>query len=722
MDDRKHFNQKVWEHLDYQISTNTLTVSNYFSADQYGASALKLQFNITNRKSQMRPMNFSLSHQQATCFLARFRPINKNIVEIKQKVMNGEIKSFQVNDHRKLVATLLNRPEYGGVCTRIAIGEKQSDIQDTEVVFMDFMDFMSLIKILQDYRDTYLQLSNSVISTLIIDSLNDKVDKLSEKITNYYIRSQASAEPMIRSGNSTRPVDVYNPLLDEQSSSSSGKDLTEIVVEPEEDVVIPTETKEPLIDNDEVGVDITTGGEVGKVSIDQVMEEVANPETAAVYNDLSEYIEKERDNIDLGLEKDVNKATNREKASIIQNKFTELFIENDIIKLEMYLTNCLNDPNPVAKFKELVHKKTGGTYSDIPNEQLSSSEYVMSSYLRYIMKRHLEGKFEIPASIPPVIYQNVTPSPDDLSVMYDLYMFMMYYSQLKGQLREKDRNTTNNKELICLLIKTIASPMLFSYITNVNKDVFVSEVLDRYYQYQKLGIFKKLESQTFETYAIKPGVDAGIMKTEIIRVYEAISKNIDKFTIEEMFLRCKQKNIISVDYDTFKKNDFTQEQTLKIIILDLNFLRNKTIDLKEIERTFGLKDFGDIPVPLTELFGITEKKFDNTNLIRYFKETFKDDPKLDSYLGICGLIGDSYYNLKGTDADITILPEEALKAIWLWDVENDRKIAINYKYYTERIKDSSLDASMILSLLNNLGERENSDFTQSLQAATGTGA
>jgi len=161
---------------------------------------------------------------------------------------------------------------------------------------------------------------------------------------------------------------------------------------------------------------------------------------------------------------------------------------------------------------------------------------------------------------------------------------------------------------------------------------------------------------------------------------------------------------------------------LKVILLDLNLKKNGNVDLKEIESGYGVKDFSDLPKSIIDIFKIGPEKYDNSNMIRYIKESCKDDEKLDDYLKICSIINKSFYDLKGKDVNLSILPENVLRAIWLWDLETDKKVSFNYNYYVEKINGSTLDKSMILSMLKDLGERKDSDFVESLKAATALGA
>jgi hypothetical protein len=575
-----------------------------------------------------------------------------------------------------------------------------------------------------------------------MSNLNTKLDIISKKMTNYHSISLNTQSdhihqelpyngPLLRAP--TNPSDVFDPLADEEDNGDTpdpDDEINPLVDEPVEDIIIENEKSiddvtDVALDNiteeesptDEIVVETISNGVESTIPVTQVVKEINDPTNSLIdlQNDLDGFIEDTRDGMDIGLISNTPPG-NVEKTVIMPTSFTTLVLNDDITKLEMYLTNCLNSPNPVAQFMGTIQKKTGGEYATISGGQDTSIQYVMSAFIKYYMNRHLNQKMEIPASIPLVVYKDIKPTADDLSLMYDLYLFMIYYAQVKNQLREKDRNTTNNKELICFLLKSIASPLLFSFLPNVTQNVFISEIIKRYSDYKSNGLFSKMEKTISDRYGINIDIKIPVIKSEIIRTYDILCIHIAKTDIESMFTRCTKHKLINLDYSVFKNNNFTQEQILKIITLDSNFTKNGKIDLKEIDGFSNLKDFCDLPPVIINKFKISNNKFDNTNLIRFANESYKGDIKLTEYLAICDMVGDSYYNLKDKDVDLTQLPDTLLKAIILWDIPSDKKISLNYKYYKERIEKSSLDNTMILSMLNNLENREESNFVDSLTA------
>jgi len=668
--EKKHFSQKLWEYTDSQITSNILNVSTYFTNDSYNFSYVKLQFNIVNRKANIHT-NFSLTHQYVVWYLAQFTPIYNKLDGIKTKIdeTNGAV-SFKINDFRKLVTTVLNRVECGGLCFRLAIGENDRDISEADVIYVPYLDYISLIKVLTNFRDSYCQIVSNVSNVIMLDQLNNNIDKLNTKLTDYYIHH-----------------------ITEKTSSSTDVETTH----------------EPKNKENEIEIDL---------SIDNNNKEKPKD---SLQGDLDNFIDEKIDTFDLGIDRN-SITVNVEQASIIKKEFTKEFLKNDILNLEMYLFNCVNDVLPFKKLCDSITEKIGNSLVKASNSEMCGILYGTTIYLKENLNKHLNLKVPLPSSVPAIIYDCQEPSPTSLEVMYDLYLYLVYYSQLKTFLKEKEKNTVANKELLSFILKTLAYPLIFSYIKKIPKNLLIAEVVKRYHMYLSQKVFENSDKKIFETYGVIPTISPLVINAEVSRVYDLFIQNYDKFLVEAILKKLKETKLVSIDYEFFKKYNLTSEQMLKIISLELNFKKNKKVNFEELNASFGLKDFSDIPKDIISIFNIVDEKFDNTNLIRYVNQTFKDDKNVNTYIEICKLVNKSYYDLKGKNVDLSVLPEQVLKAIWLWDLEKDKKISLNYNYYIETINGSQLDKSMILSLLMNLSEKKDSDFVESLIAATETGA
>jgi len=73
----------------------------------------------------------------------------------------------------------------------------------------------------------------------------------------------------------------------------------------------------------------------------------------------------------------------------------------------------------------------------------------------------------------------------------------------------------------------------------------------------------------------------------------------------------------------------------------------------------------------------------------------------------------SYRDLRNTVIDLTMIPLEVLQAIFMWDIDRDPKITINYLHYREISQKCSLTKDMLISLLTNIQDSVDVDFVNS---------
>jgi len=264
------------------------------------------------------------------------------------------------------------------------------------------------------------------------------------------------------------------------------------------------------------------------------------------------------------------------------------------------------------------------------------------------------------------------------------------------------------------ILKFIVSPLIFSFTGSLDKKVIISEILNRFEKFTTDSVFKKLEEQLYKKYTVRVNISPESITKEINRIFDIVTSVHDKLYIDVCMAQYQKNNFVRFSYSDIQKHDLSSEQIIKIILLENNYKKNGKIVKEELKT---VKDFSDIPDEINKIFGLEQKKYDTTNLIRYVKENFKDDQNLSKMLSICELINESYYNLKNHSLDLTSLPENFLKAICNWDAVVDSKIQSNYNHYIQKISKSSLNKTLCIAMLSNIGERKTSDFFESLAAS-----
>jgi len=678
-DELTYFNQSLWQHSDKQISTSIISIDSFVSKDSWHVSPPKLKVTINQFKAKI-INQITLNHQEVFQFIQSFKQYENSIGSIKKEIESDRNKQVNIfyKNKKSLIATFLYKIEYGGPCIRIVISERDTDYLDSEKAYMSIMDFLSFIMIFGQFKSNYFQTIQLLSNAMVLK----QIENLEDKLTGYY--SELSQKTWSASSNS-KEDDLDYSMKTKPLAVDNSIDLSALSA-PTEKIVEENHTSSES---------------------NKIVEET-------VQNDLSEFIKEKRDTFDLGIKLDSEPQSiiETKPVNVLTNSFTEKVLLNDITNLEMYLTNFINSDLPFSKFVEIIKGKLDfDPLEGIRIEDINSVNYLTTNYLKTYVKNNIEKKEELPSSVTPIIFESMNSDENRISLAYDLLVFSVYYTQVRNILKDKDYNIITNKDLICFTLKTLSAPIVFSLIRFIDKNIVSSEIVNRYRKYKSLGIFEKLETNIFETRTIKLALNDEIIKTETERMYSAVIASWKKLIVKESFSKFSN---IKLTYDDIQNNKLTDEQIKKILSVEFNFRKNNKVNFSET----GITSFDDIPTSISEKFGILQKKYDNTNLKRFVNEKCKDNKDvLDSCLKVVENINESYRDLKTRKNDLSLVPEEILKAIVLWDLEKDMKISLNYVYYLEVIKQSMLTKDMILSMLTNIQTIQDKDFTSSFMAA-----
>ena len=685
-EDVVYYNQQVWSHSDYQISTSTCAIEKFVSKDKYNVSPVRLKISVNNFKQRINS-NITLSHSEVFSFISKYKEYETKLAQIISNIsfdQNAQ-ETFSIKNSKKyLIVTFLYRTEYGGPCVRIVVSDKNTNYLDSEKVYMSIHDFLSFTMIIGQYRTNYLQTSDMMMSMVYTKDLNDKIVDLSDKLTGYYTQFISMTKNQIpqsySSTNEVQPEGVYGcttempPLnVQEEPSSSSAK-----------------------------------------------MDDSFDPFASEIHDSMSSYLKVEIPKVDLEFKEDsqtTKSEVKTENAFIIKNSFTEKLLLNDIMNLEMYISNIANDDLPFEKFLQLIQNKLGfDALSGCTVEDKNSMNYVLSNYLKHYTKLSLEEKKQLPSSIIPVMVNNKYPTDNDkISLAYDLLLYSVYYTQLRNVLKDKDYSIIANKEFMCMVLKSLSTPLMFDPVDGIDEAVILSELSNRFRKYTELGVFNKLQENIYETKKVSYSMTDTVLKTEASRMIKAIKSNRDRFCVNKVYSDMK---FLILSPSDLQNNKLSEEQIKRIITAEFNFRKNGKLNFEECKIT----KFDDIPLTIAEKYGVVIKKIDNTNLKRYVKDFCKGNDKV---LAVCSDIANkvnqSYRDLRSINVDYAIVPEEILKAIYLWDTSKDSKITDNYIYYTELIKNSSLTKDMIISILLGITDvGSDPTFTNSFLAAMET--
>lgn len=641
---KKFFSQLLWEYWDSAVTCNRMIVNLSFHKDQYSNGATYLQFSLRNK---IQYSNCSLVFKDIQSYLKKYKDINDKLKKLAQ-IVNSEQspqEEFEIKFRNKILkTTFLFKAEYG-FCVRITISDKEENYLDIEKIYIHLNDYIPLIQLMEKVIENYILLISNIPNIILLDEVKNNLNNLSEKMTNYYL----------------------------EFKNNNGASSKEINIKP-----FPKENNQ---------------------------------------TELDKYVEDNINDIDLEIDKTEQKIQVVAKKAIVpllQHDFTQKIISNDILKLERYIINLISHPLPLQAFSELVTTKSNNDLSfeellfpGCSKKDLSLIFYINTILVKYYINKHLKNKESLPISIKPIIYDCKNPTEFNLSLMYDLFLYFIYYSQLRNILKEKTSNTIDNREMVCFALKTICSPLVFSFISSkIDKNIFIHEVIARYQKYCDTGVFSTL-SQILSIDNIS--IPISIIEENTTKIYNGILKKREDLLIKNRILDLNKLGLTKLNYEDFTAQELSYEQIIKVVSLDFQNGQNN--------------DTNDLPENISQKYKNIKKsnnnndnKPTNENLIRFIQEyidkEIKNDKKDISAISmeICNSIDTSYYDLEGKQFNYIILPETILKAIKIWDPIIDKKITKDYSYFKSQVKNSSLNKSMVINLLNNLNQRTDSDF------------
>jgi hypothetical protein len=618
----------------------------------------------------------------------------------------------------------MHRVEYGGCCVRVILSDKTENYLDSEKVYIPVYDFMAIMKVLAEFRDSFITISDNMYNSILMKKVAEELHTLNDKASSYY-----SEAVNLFKGRSTllESQARLNGTFSESSELIQPDDIPIHKDPPELETVSTTDPAE-VADDDIFGDATSTPVAEEVVTEDPVIVESPPVEEPVIEEpviieapadnlqpQMDEYIKTESPNIDLELNEEdtVRPVADTSNAIVSSGDFTEKILQNDVMNLEMYVTNLVNDDLPFGKLCEIIQTKLGfDPLENVNADDVNSVNYLISHHLKHSLKKSLEEQVDFPSNVSPILFTDVKLSTDSISLMYDLFIYFIYYTQLRNMLKEKDFNPMHNRDFMCFSFKTIASPLAITGFNQVDEGTLISEISNRYLRYRENGVFDKLREDIKHKYSCEFDLPEDAMRVEASRIYQAVQTSYEKLTIPYAFNKFSALNL-KLGYEDFQGNTFQDEQIKKIVAIEFNFRKHGKVVYDELT----YQNFDDIPASVLEKFEIKETKYDNTNLKRYIKELTADQPDIQvTALEIAEKINYSYRDLINVSVDLTILPVEILRSIFLWDIDRDSKITLNYLHYREVVQKCSLTKDMVISLLTNIQDVVDVDFINSFMA------
>ena len=436
--------------------------------------------------------------------------------------------------------------------------------------------------------------------------------------------------------------------------------------------------------------------------------QIETKKESELQNEFSNFIKEKRDtfDLDIDLESDNNIQKKTETAIKYTSDFADKVLNKDFLNLEKLIINCINSDLPFDSFRNCVLSTCGiDLYNGFSNKDINALNYLICRNLKYNVNNYIQNKVKLPGSTIPILVDNNSTDLKINDVMYQLLISYIYISKVKIQLNEKINNNADNKDLFSYSLKTITSPIVFSFVLKIKKEIFL-ENISRIYRYNRENNFYS----NFETQIKKlTGVDISMnnehLMTQVDRIYTTASQLKDKLSIGKFF----NLPFLSLKYDDFLNHtELNLDDVFKICQLDWCFYNFKTIDTSKLK----IKSYDTIPMDILSKYNLTSKKYDNSIIVRYFKDNFSSLNNMEQI----NKINVNVYDILD-EIDIIDYPQNALRALYFWNIDTLPK-NLNYNQFVKMIEDSNLTSNMLISMILNKNNVTDPSFYNSYLVAS----
>lgn len=622
-DEVDFFNMRVWSYYDSYVSNSLVSIELFNTYSNNNIGCQRVRICISKTS-----LILDISTVYRLIKMIKSLIINK-LNDHKKKISTDQsyTDGFSVSSKKNIYLTYMWCPSSNSPCIRIMIGDKVQTILDSEKSYIPIIEFMSFYEILEQIFNNHV---NSSFSNYIIYELKFLNNKKDIEIS--------------KSNNDSKISDVItqNSIIEDISDDST--------------------------------------------------ENTLNVSESEKQNDFDSFLKTNRDSfkldIDLDKIKQVEEVQKKTERNIIyKSKFIDDVLKNDFKNLEDIITNCVNSKLPFDSFVDTIRRLSSiDLYKYFEQKDINSLNYIITRNIKTNVLLYIQKKIKLPNATIPIIVKNSVDDKDIIDIMFQLFLTYVYITKVRTLLKEKVTSDSDNEDFFAYSLKTITSPIVFSFLLNVDKEIFKNTLISLYNNNVSNKFYDNFESKLkkFGISNFEMTSDYIIQQAE--RIYDTALKMKDKLEIQNFF----NNKIMVLNYNDFCNNELTLDSIYKLCELDWCYIScgNKIDDQK-----LTIKSYEDIPLTILNKYGLHDKKYDNSILVRYFTEKisrFKDLEQIKK-------INNNIYDVLD-DIDIMSYPENALKAIYFWD-KNKLPKNIKYTDFVKMIDDSSLSSSSLISMI-----------------------
>jgi len=439
------------------------------------------------------------------------------------------------------------------------------------------------------------------------------------------------------------------------------------------------------------------------VETDNKDDNVEVEKTQTTINDLDKFIGgSEMDNVDLpALEsKKIIEEVSKTQGHVIQSRFVDKVLKNDLHNLIDLLTVAETNPIPIAFLAEKFASELGSNdsykvLSGIDKTSYKSLLYISKLVSNTTLMNYTNDGVPIPSSTLVLKFKTSDITDDNLDFAYDLLMIGSYLRSFRRKIEDKITDGYKNGAVSYLLFRYYTDAMCFSFLEGKDIPVVLSAVASRFFQYDNAGFFDKFKKVLEEHNCIQTTSDDISFNAE-----DLCKKVINNSPfIEDIHNKLHSNKSLTLP----SNNNLTIEQIINEVI-PLEVYRNLGKDINS-------KDLSSISQDVLNMF-VEEKtntkpkkqkvkKDPETNLQRFIRTVRNQIPDAykDDFNAEITKMGDTEkYDFKDVRFPLEEFGDDIIKALYIWDPKNDPKITKNYKYFFEKYENEIMTRDNILSI------------------------
>ena len=590
--------------------------------------------------------------KNCTLNISKLMDLNYSIKEVLDKYPNGSLYSNNIkivkryNNDRDLNIAFKESRNTKEKCVVITIVFNESNFT---TVIIPLNEFMVFVKLLKDFENTYIERTKELKYQCL---MNEQIFLL--KQLNVNIQTLPSLI-------SPQAVQTFQTPFNNQSIEPSINEL---------DSFIPTNIEE-LKEN--------------------------------INNEFDSFLGKDLVNVEIPkLEKDETKAgleTPRSKREIESNLIDNI-LKNDISVIEDILNSAYSNNNPIESLSKTLYGETKDILPGINEDDYKSITHISNLIFKSILRNYLDNNISIPNSVPTLKYKinNIESSyTEEKQLAIDLLMIHAYLKTYRTRIESKSEDVVKIKSIMYLAFRNFIDPFCFSMLELIPSSTITSSILEKFDFYKSKGFFKKFDDILIEHKLTE------VEKNDIIsflnNVIRIIETNKNSMYIGELNSRYIKNGEIKLP----TKNNLTIEQIInEVVKIDVA----KKMKPNESYESITSKLFNNPSVAIKSIYFDKEETKSRTNLSRMISNNISEIPdevknKITEFVTT---LGEDNFNYKEFNFNLRDLGENVLKALYLWKPKDDSLLKTNFIYYTDKIKNLTVDKNDVINLLMNTKE------------------